>query len=57
MSSPDYSGVLDDGRWLGRVGWRLFGVGMFLALCALAYVLAIVLVVLTFAWTMGHFGS
>jgi hypothetical protein len=57
MSSHDYSGVLDDGRWLGRVGWRLFGFGMFLALCALAYVLAIVLVVLTFAWTMGHFGS
>jgi hypothetical protein len=57
MSSHDYSGVLDDGRWLAPVGWRLFGVGMFLVLCALAYVLAIVLVVLTFAWTMDRFGS
>jgi hypothetical protein len=57
MTAVDYSGVRDDGRWLGKAGWSFFSVGVLFALCAVVYVGVILLVVLTYAWTMGHFGS
>lgn len=57
MSEYDYSGVGDHGRRFGTVGWRMFSVGILFALCPVAYVGAIVVVVVTFAWTMGQFGS
>jgi hypothetical protein len=57
MTVVDYAGIREDGRWLQKAGWRLFSVGIFFILCALVYVGAIVVVVLTFAWTMGQFGS
>jgi hypothetical protein len=57
VSAYDYSGVRENGLWLGRTGWRLFGLGLLFVFCALAYVGAIVLVVLAFMVTMGIFGS
>jgi hypothetical protein len=46
MTVLDYSGVREDGRWLGRAGWSFFSLGIVLSLCAVAYVGAIVLVVI-----------
>jgi hypothetical protein len=57
MTVVDYSGIRQDGRWLGKARWSLFSVGVLSALCAVAYVGAIVVVVLTFVWTLGQFGS
>jgi hypothetical protein len=57
MTVVDYSGVRADGRWLGKAGWSFFSVGVLFALCAVVYVGAILLVVLSFVWTIGHFGS
>jgi hypothetical protein len=57
MTVVDYSGVRADGRSLRKTGWSFFSVGVLFALCAVVYVGAILLVVLSFVWTMGHFGS
>ncbi len=48
MTVVDYSGVGEDGRWLERAGWSFFSVGVVLALFAVAYVGAIVLVVILY---------
>jgi hypothetical protein len=57
MTVVDYSGVRHDGSWLGKAGWTLLSAGVGLALCAAAYIAVIVVIVLMYAWTMGHFGS
>jgi hypothetical protein len=57
MTVVDYSGIRQDGRWLGKAGWSFFSVGALFAFCAVVYVGAIMVVMLTYVWTMGHFGS
>jgi hypothetical protein len=57
MTVIDYSGVREDGRWLRKAGWSFFSVGILFAVSAIVYVGAIVVVVLTYVWTLGHFGS
>ena len=52
MTVLDYSGVRENGRWVERAGWGAFSLGAVFALCAVVYVVAIVLLVVFYGLSL-----
>jgi hypothetical protein len=53
MTVVDYSGIRQDGRWFGPAGWRAFSLGVVFVLCAVAYVVALVLFVILYGLSLA----
>jgi hypothetical protein len=53
--SGDYSGVAEDGRWLGRAGWGLFSLGVVVAAVGAAIPLLIAVIVVLYSIALRDF--